>query len=575
MKKLAFLFVIFIFIFPFCRIVFASDPIDMSGERTTITVTNPQTESTGGSGIVPCGENGTPCTLCHLIIGIWNLIEWGKNILVTVAIVAIFISGIMYTVSTGNEKLITQAKAFLTASLVGFAITLAAWLIVDVAITWVANADPQLGIGKSSWHTFTCDTASSASGGSSSTGVGSTAPPTCAVPSGETQVISTPPEFTMNNRGLAPEVISINKAQAAEITDGENSYFISGLNPSSASLKDIKEKGSLSVSVCTNVKNPTKFAIGIGIAEGNVSKKFYATSQNFKIISEDAKAGTKTYTITFPYESEKYNTNTALLAGDYDFGIVISSSETAVVSKSLSISDDADGCQFIYGNKDAKFILILARINTHFIGLSSQPCSDSVEMWDENNTDQTDTFKTKVSFASSGANANDLSDNFGVYRSDKVFTTTQTNICPDVESKKEYVSYGWIQNGSGKTAYGDMGNNAYYCIGNISPNVLAHEQIGHNFAFLSDEYSPYKKFNDAKLEHNYNCTTNKECTKWKTIETGCHSGCLTQDSYRSSENSLMNNHLTASAFSALQEYIIKKTISSYPNQHVQLKSLDE
>jgi|GEM_PF-6786690 len=171
MKK----FFFFVFFFAFAlfsgNAVFASDPIDMSGDRPMITVTNPTTESTH-TGIVPCGGESDPCTLCHLIIGIWNLIEWGKNILVTVAIVAIFISGIMYTISTGNEKMIAQAKAFLTASLVGFAVTLAAWLIVDVTITWVANADPQLGIGKSSWHTFTCDTASSALTGSGTTSGG-------------------------------------------------------------------------------------------------------------------------------------------------------------------------------------------------------------------------------------------------------------------------------------------------------------------------------------------------------------------------------------------------------------------
>ncbi|HRZ94973.1 MAG TPA: pilin [Candidatus Moranbacteria bacterium] len=140
---------------------------------SVLKITYSQTSSSSSSsGIVPCGGESDPCTLCHLIIGIWNLIEWGKNILVTVAIVAIFISGIMYTVSTGSEKMITQAKDFLTASLVGFAITLAAWLIVDVTITWVANADPQLGIGKSSWHTFTCDTASSALTGSGTTSGG-------------------------------------------------------------------------------------------------------------------------------------------------------------------------------------------------------------------------------------------------------------------------------------------------------------------------------------------------------------------------------------------------------------------
>ena len=126
----------------------------------------PKSSSSSSSGIVPCGGSSDPCTLCHFIIGIKNLIDWGKNILVTATIVAIFISGIVYVVSSGNEKMISWAKSFLSASLVGFAVTLAAWLIVNVTIFWVANANSDLGIGITNWFTFTCDTTSSALSGS-------------------------------------------------------------------------------------------------------------------------------------------------------------------------------------------------------------------------------------------------------------------------------------------------------------------------------------------------------------------------------------------------------------------------
>jgi len=112
------------------------------------------------AGIVPCGET-EPCTLCHLIIGIHNLVEFGKDILVTITLVAIFISGIIYVVSSGNEKMITQAKSFFTASLVGFTVTVGAWLIVNITIFWIANARSDLGIGITNWNEFTCDTSSS------------------------------------------------------------------------------------------------------------------------------------------------------------------------------------------------------------------------------------------------------------------------------------------------------------------------------------------------------------------------------------------------------------------------------
>jgi hypothetical protein len=127
------------------------------------------------AGIVPCGGDSDPCTLCHLIIGIKNLVDFGKNILVTATIVAIFISGIIYIVSTGNEKMITKAKTFLSASLIGFALTLGAWLLVNVTIFWIANAKTDLGINVANWFTFTCDTSSSAlTGTTGNVGIGET-----------------------------------------------------------------------------------------------------------------------------------------------------------------------------------------------------------------------------------------------------------------------------------------------------------------------------------------------------------------------------------------------------------------
>jgi hypothetical protein len=138
-----------------------------SGQVCCAPISSPATSA----GIVPCGGATDPCTLCHLIIGIKNLIEWGKNILIVVTIVAIFISGIIYIVSTGSEKMITKAKELFTASLIGFAVTLGAWLIVNVTILWVANANPQLNIGVTSWNTFSCNTESSALAGSGGVGV--------------------------------------------------------------------------------------------------------------------------------------------------------------------------------------------------------------------------------------------------------------------------------------------------------------------------------------------------------------------------------------------------------------------
>jgi len=65
--------------------------------------------------LVPCGNGTDPrnaCTLCHLIVGIYNLVTWGRNILISVAAVGIFISGILYMISSGSEEMITKSKTF-------------------------------------------------------------------------------------------------------------------------------------------------------------------------------------------------------------------------------------------------------------------------------------------------------------------------------------------------------------------------------------------------------------------------------------------------------------------------------
>jgi len=118
------------------------------------------------TGIVPCGRNtGTaaemaPCTLCHLVVGFQRLVQYGMYMVVTLALVGIFFAGVMYMVSTGDENMMTQAKGFLKVSLIGFAVVISGWLIVNVTM-WVLGAKTDLGVNAVAWNKFTCDTKSS------------------------------------------------------------------------------------------------------------------------------------------------------------------------------------------------------------------------------------------------------------------------------------------------------------------------------------------------------------------------------------------------------------------------------
>lgn len=117
------------------------------------------------AGIVPCGTGaggGTPCTICHMLTGFQNLINWAKNIVFTAAMLGIVIGGVLYIVSSGSESMMKTAKGAITASIAGFAITMLAWLLVNTAILYLIKAKPDLGIGASGWNSFNCDSSSSA-----------------------------------------------------------------------------------------------------------------------------------------------------------------------------------------------------------------------------------------------------------------------------------------------------------------------------------------------------------------------------------------------------------------------------
>ncbi|MFA4817901.1 MAG: pilin [Parcubacteria group bacterium] len=124
------------------------------------------TPEPGWKGIVPCGRNtGTaeemaPCTLCHLVVGFQRLVQYGMYMVVSLALVGIFFAGVMYMVSTGDENMMTQAKGFLKVSLIGFAVVIGGWLIVNVTM-WVLGAKTDLGVNAVAWNKFTCDTKSS------------------------------------------------------------------------------------------------------------------------------------------------------------------------------------------------------------------------------------------------------------------------------------------------------------------------------------------------------------------------------------------------------------------------------
>ena len=128
----------------------------------------------GWQGIVPCArwltssaageKEDKMCTLCDLIVGIQRIFNYGLFIILSIAFLGIFLAGVLYIISSGDEGLMTKAKTFLRSALIGFALVACAWLIVNVVLWLIVKkdaSDPDLttrmGIGQPNWYTFNCN----------------------------------------------------------------------------------------------------------------------------------------------------------------------------------------------------------------------------------------------------------------------------------------------------------------------------------------------------------------------------------------------------------------------------------
>ena len=118
------------------------------------------------AGLVPCGrtigtaEEQQPCTVCHIVVLGNNIVAYGLKLMTYAGLAVIVAMAIFYIVSTGDEGMMKTAKSGITAALIGFAVLLGAWLIVNTTLR-ILSVDKIEGLTiSSSGFGFTCDTSS-------------------------------------------------------------------------------------------------------------------------------------------------------------------------------------------------------------------------------------------------------------------------------------------------------------------------------------------------------------------------------------------------------------------------------
>ncbi len=120
-------------------------------------------------GLVPCAlkednqattewDERAPCTLCHFMIGFQKIISLLRNIMTAIAIAVIVAMAIVYITSAGDEGRMSFAKEGIKWSLIGFAVILLAWVIVNFLFTLPIFANN--GLVRTDWDTLTCNTTS-------------------------------------------------------------------------------------------------------------------------------------------------------------------------------------------------------------------------------------------------------------------------------------------------------------------------------------------------------------------------------------------------------------------------------
>jgi hypothetical protein len=197
----------------------------------------------------------------------------------------------------------------------------------------------------------------------------------------------------------------------------------------------------------------------------------------------------------------------------------------------------------------------------------------------------------------------DIAKKFAVYRSDRIFPNDSGPVCQSIENNQHNIlfkGYNWVENKTDWGAYASPSvNSTYFCLGEESlaqKNTMAHEVFGHAFGLMDDEYCYTSNKNNSNCQyddvdkgaycesqasdensHFFNVTSSSNCSKWQSVvKTPCFQGAISENYYRSSDNSMMRDQTDPSAkFSDLQLYIIRTASDDFANRESRLRYLQE
>jgi len=114
-------------------------------------------------GLVPCGTEGCPCTLCHFFELIENILDFILFKLVPpVAVLMLVIGGVMFFLAAGDPANLSRAKSVITTTVIGLIIVYGAFLVIGMFLASIGLSDWTENIYESWWNegffTIECST---------------------------------------------------------------------------------------------------------------------------------------------------------------------------------------------------------------------------------------------------------------------------------------------------------------------------------------------------------------------------------------------------------------------------------
>jgi hypothetical protein len=105
-------------------------------------------------GLVPCGRDGQDaCQMCHTVQLVNGVTAWLVGILSIAAAIMFVIAGFRLVTANGNPSVMQDAKNTITNVAIGFAIVLAAWLLIDLMMKTLLGGG---SVAAGPWNQIAC-----------------------------------------------------------------------------------------------------------------------------------------------------------------------------------------------------------------------------------------------------------------------------------------------------------------------------------------------------------------------------------------------------------------------------------